>query len=157
MPINRPSAARPRRGTIYVAVLGVSMIVSILALAAMHLSLAETRSLAGGEDMARAQLLAQSAVELAVKRINANPTAWRQSYVSGVQVPDDGWIPLGQGGMRFMLVDPDDYDLANGGNDVIIWGLGSFNGALQCLSVAATADGSGGVLQPGTWTRQAAP
>lgn len=150
-----PAVARMRRGTVYVAVLGVSLIVGIIALAAMHLSLVETRALAGGEDMTRAELLAQSAVELAVKRINANDL-WRLTYVSGLQEPSVGWISLGQGEMRFMLVDPIDGNFANGG-DVVIWGLGAFNGALQCLSVAATANGNDVALQPGTWTRQAAP
>ncbi len=130
-----------RAGAVYVAVLGTAMIISLIALASIHLSRVEVDVLSGAEQMAHAELLAQSAVELAMCRINAN-SAWRTTYASGVENPSSGWTAVGAGGVRFTLVDADG-NLADDARDsVTIRGIGHLGEATHVATVTAqpTAD-----------------
>jgi hypothetical protein len=129
----------PRAGAVYVAVLGVTMIVALIGLAAIHLGRVETDVLSGAEQVNYAELLAQSAVELGLTRINADAN-WRSTYASGVENPSPTWTTLGLGGIRFALVDADG-NLADDPNDsVLLRGIGRYGESVQVASVA---------LQPG--------
>lgn len=139
MPRHAPRRRSPQAGAVYVAVLGVAMIVALIALAAIHLGRVETDVLAGAEQVNYAELLAQSAVELALTRINADAN-WRTTYASGVENPSATWMTLGNGGIRFALIDADG-NLADDPNDfVTLRGIGRYGEAVQVASVA---------LQPG--------
>jgi hypothetical protein len=134
-----PRRRSPQIGAVYVAVLGVSMIVALIGLAALHLGRVETDVLSGAEQINYAELMAQSAVELALTRINADAN-WRTTYASGVENPSATWTTLGLGGVRFALVDADG-NLADDANDsVTLRGIGRYGEAVQVASVA---------LQPG--------
>jgi len=136
--IRRPPSVR--RGSIYVAVLGTAMIVSMIALAAIHVSRGEVARLSGAQQVASAEFLAQSAIELALARIANDPT-WRSTYTSGVEVPAGAsWLTLGDGAIKFYLVD-DDGDLTDDAKDAVtLYGMGRRGEATSVASVR---------LQPG--------
>jgi len=96
-----------RRGSVYIAVLGVAMVTVICALAGMHLARSELTSARRSNDLHRAQFLAGSAVELAVGMMNRAPLdngLWRNAYTSGVETTP---ITVGNGSLSFKLVDED--------------------------------------------------
>jgi hypothetical protein len=133
-PASPAPKAKHRRGALYVAVLGVAMIVSLIALAGIHLGRVETDVLSGAEQVAQAELLAQSAVEIALARIKTN-SSWRTTYASGTEVPSSGWTTLGGGGVRFALVDSDG-NLADDLRDsVTVRGIGRYGEATQVVTV----------------------
>jgi hypothetical protein len=133
---SRPAATvRPRSGTIYVAVLGVAIIVALIGLTTLHLSRTELDVLLGVDHMARAELLAQSAVELAIERIDADSN-WRTTFTSGAEVPPDSWTTLGTGGsFKFVLVDNDGSLADNSADPLTIRGIGRYGDATQVTTV----------------------
>jgi len=128
----KPRAAR--RGGVYVVVLGVAMITSMIGLAALHLERVNLRATAGRDAIAQAQNAADSAVELALARINADP-AWRSTYIHGQEVPLGSWTPLGGARFKFVLVDADN-NLSNDDNDpVTVRGIGAAGDAISVVTV----------------------
>lgn len=75
-----------RRGSLYLSVLGVSFIVSVLALAGMHAARAHLAVATSDGDLYRARLLAASAVELGIAQLRSNPN-WRVDYAVDVDYP----------------------------------------------------------------------
>lgn len=75
---------RGRHGTAYVAVLGVSMIMSVVGLAAVSLMRVERRSVEVNNNVVKARFGAQSALEVAMYRIAHDPD-WRANLA------DDTW------------------------------------------------------------------
>ena len=71
--LRRPAA---QRGSAYLLVLGVSMIVSLIGLTAIVLGRVERRMDRDVQDAVQARLLAQSAIELALQHLAGSPT-WR--------------------------------------------------------------------------------
>jgi len=130
------------------------MIVSIVSVSAMHLSRLDRRSANAVEKMAKARLMAQSAVEYALAKITAN-SAWRSTYTSGNQYPTD-WVNLGGSGeFKFILSDSDG-NLNDDVNDAVtLRGIGRAGEAvhlatvrleptgdpLACLEVSLCVDG----------------
>ncbi|HMO86262.1 MAG TPA: hypothetical protein PKC18_15215 [Lacipirellulaceae bacterium] len=137
----RSAIRRSRTGVVYVAVLGVAMIIALLGLAAVHISRVETRAMAGAEQIAHAQLLSASAVELALARI-AIDANWRSTYSSGVEVPSATWTTLGNGSVRFALVDPDGSLSDDPRDGITIRGIGRFADAIQVVAVDALPAGT---------------
>jgi hypothetical protein len=130
-----------RAGTLYVAVLGVSMIVALIGLATLHLSRVEIDVLSGAEQAAQAELLAQSAVEFALAR-TALDTNWRSNFASGVENPSGSWLSLGGGSFRYALVDADG-DLDDNANDAVtIRGIGRYGEATQVTTITAQPSAS---------------
>lgn len=83
----RPPAGRPRRrGSAYVFVLGISLIVTVLGMGALTLSRVSGKSTGDGNDWEAAGDLAFSATEHAISYINAaaaaSPSTWRSAYTS---------------------------------------------------------------------------
>lgn len=96
----------------YIAVLGVAMIVAVCALAGMHLARSELQGARRGNDLHRARWLAASAVEQAVAAMNHAPLddgQWRTAFDHDVETEP---IAVGGGTMSFKLVD-DDGSLTN--------------------------------------------
>jgi hypothetical protein len=121
---------------VYVAVLGVALIISLIAMASLHLARVETDVLSGAEQMAQAELLSQSAVELALARMNADPN-WRSNNGSGGMEPSSGWTSLGAGGMRFGY-DDGDGNLDDDNRDAVtVRGIGRVGEATQVTTVKA--------------------
>lgn len=94
-----------RSGAVYIAVLGVALIVAICALAGMHLARSELQGARRSNDLHRARWLAASAVEQAVAAMNHDPLdsgRWRTAFTHGVETEP---IAAGGGTMSFKLVD----------------------------------------------------
>jgi hypothetical protein len=136
--------ALPRRsGGIYVAVLGVALIIALVSMASLHLSRAEIEVLTGAEQTAAAELLAQSAVEFAVAYINGDPN-WRSNNPSGYDLPTGSWVPFGAGGVKFVLSDPDGNLNDDSRDAVTVRGMGRVGEAVQV--VTATLEPTTGPL-----------
>jgi hypothetical protein len=119
------SARHARHGGVYVAVLGVGMIVCMVGVAALHVERANLRAGAGRERSALAQLAANSAVELALARIKGDAN-WRTTFTHGQEVPAASWTPMGaNASFKFVLSDPD-LSLSNDVKDAVtVKGIGT--------------------------------
>jgi len=126
-----------------VAVLGVAMIVDVIAITSMHIARIEIRAGVAQEELARAQLAAQSAVELAVAHIDWYPD-WRTDNTHGAEVPNPTGLSLGtMANYKFELFDTDG-DLADDNSDqVTIRGIGMAGGSTSVVSVTLQPQGIG--------------
>ena len=71
------------RGSIYIAVLAMSMIITIIGVAGISTAMIERKQVEQTNDYSLAQYHAQSAVQLAILRINNNPN-WRDGLTDGM-------------------------------------------------------------------------
>ena len=134
---NRLKRHRRRRGGIYVIVLGVSMIVSVLALGAMTVRRIERRSGQQAADLTEARQYAHAAIEIGRLRIKSDAN-WRTTFSDGVWEADQ---PVGSGTYTLEGTDPNDGDLSFGETDSLeLVGTGSKGSALQKLQVTLVPD-----------------
>ena len=125
-----------RRGSLYIAVLGTTMIVAMIALAAMQVARLNLRATTGGTDAAEAQLLADSAVEMALAMIN-NQENWRTLFASNVEFPATA-IPLGRGTITWRIVE-------NGETALRLDGIGRVGEVVRVQSVDLVPTGNVGL------------
>ncbi len=141
-----------RRGSIYAAVLGCSLAVTVIGLSALLALRVERRFVEGTGDFSQARLYAHSAIEDGLFRIHNDPD-WRNAYPNGAWKSD---APIGTGTYTLIGEDLLDSDLTNSYSDsVVLTGIGvqgdaryklqvrldADMGALTCLEVAfSTAD-----------------
>lgn len=119
-------------GSVYVLVLGISLIVSVIGVSAVALARLSLRSTAGSQDATEAALLARSATELAIARVNVDPQ-WRTNHYSGVETPQ---VQFGRGTISYKLIDEEDGNLADSpGDPVRVMGIGRVGRAAQAYSV----------------------
>ena len=138
----------------YVAVLGTSMLVTVIGVSAIMVSRINLRATSQGNDWVEAGTLAFSAVEHGLAVIKATPD-WRTTFLHGARSTD--W-PFGPGTFAWKLEDQVDKDLANNDTDPVrLYGIGQVGqatrrysvllqpggGALTCLEVALC---TGGIL-----------
>jgi hypothetical protein len=150
--------ARSRRGGIYIAVLGVALIVAVIGMASLQVSRIETRATVTANEIATARLMAQSAVEYALGQLDQAGSSWRTTFTHDVEVPpDDSWIALGDGEFKFVLLDRSDEDdngvidedetdgvLADDSNDLVtIRGIGRSGGATSVTTITYAPAGEG--------------
>lgn len=107
--ISKHISGHRRRGGIYVAVLGVSLLVMVIGLSAVAAVRIENRTSRGAVETVKARLGAQSAGELALYRISTDSN-WRSTYTHNVWSPV---ITIGGIDHYFKFVDQVDTDLAN--------------------------------------------
>ncbi len=152
-PMRPPSArsrAGARRGSVYLLVLSVSMIVLVIGLSGLMVSRIEQRSASAVSDMTQARLHALAAVEMGMFRIEANPTNWRLTFDNGGGLPTD--MPLGNGTLTLQAVDPADNNLTNNSTDPVLFtGIGIEGGARHKLQVTITFTGGVAEFQSGSW------
>jgi hypothetical protein len=95
--IERNVSEHRRPGTMYVAVMGCSLIVTVLGVSAVMLTRVETLAAKGTADLAAARSLAQAAVDLGFRTISTDAT-WRTSKSPGAwrasQAAGDGTVSL---------------------------------------------------------------
>ena len=149
----RPRSARSRaparRGSVYLIVLSVSMIVLVIGLSGLMVSRIEQRSASAVSDMTQARLHALAAIEMGMFLIDADPLGWRASFDAGV-LPTD--MPLGNGTLTLQAADPVDGDLTNNETDPVLFtGIGIDGGARHKLQVTITFTGGVAEFQPGSW------
>ena len=129
-----------RRGSVYVLVLGVAMLVLIIGVSSLTVARIQTRVVTREADSRRAEVLALSAVEQAVTVVSTTP-AWRTLYVHDVPTSE---IALGGGFVSFKLVDQADTNLAVGDGDAVrLYGTGRVENAVRVHSVLLEPTGTG--------------
>ena len=146
-PMRTPNTATRlrRRGSIYAMVLGITMLITVIGIGALATSRVTTRSAGGSVEWQEAGALAFSAAEHAVAKLNAdaaaNPNAWRDAYTSGAVAFS---ATLGNGTMRWVLVDEDDGVMNDDYSDSIrLYGMGKAGSTKRVYSVQLTASGGG--------------
>ncbi len=137
MPTSKQQRERPRRGSIYIAVSGVAMILSLIGLTAMHLSRLELRTTSNRQDQNGARYQAISATELALAQTDRYAD-WRTRYAHGVEnvmTPNYGFGPL-----YFTYFDHVDGNLGNNSTDPVeVQGIGRVGRATFVYSVTFDA------------------
>src|ERR1043165_5467312 len=130
---NNMARSHPR-GTVYVLVLALVMLMMASGVAAVLTSRVRTRAITQSNDTARAEILAESAVEQALAYMNSNAN-WRTTYTSGVETAQKVFAG---GKISFKLVDECDGNLSGGDSDPVrIYGIGRYGKATQVCSVQA--------------------
>ncbi len=134
----------------YVAVLGSTMVITVIGLSALMLARVERISAEGTADLSAARFYAQSAIEMGQHRIRQDSN-WRQTYTSGAWESDRA---LGSGRYTLEGIDPVDSNLSNSPSDPVLLRGTGFEGqsryklqvtmvakskALTCLQVAMHA------------------
>ena len=142
------SRAAARRGSVYLIVLSVSMIVLVIGLSGLMVSRIEQRSASAVSDMTQARLLALAAIEMGMFLMEADPN-WRETFKAGV-LPTD--MPLGNGTLTLEAADPVNDNLTNNTTDPVLFtGIGIEGGARHKLQVTITFTGGVAEFQPGSW------
>lgn len=126
-----------RRGTLYIAVLGVTLIVGMVALSSATVGRLELRRVVSTGEQREAELLAQSAVEFGLNQMLNTPN-FRDAFTSGVE---NGNYPLGGGTFTWAAVD-EDGDLSDNDSDPFtLKGIGRVGATTVVLQAQATSDG----------------
>ena len=117
-----------RRGSVYLAVLGTALIVSLLAFSALALQRVQNRMLSASADVRQAQLNAEAAIELGLLAIKNDPN-WRTTNSNGTWFSSRS---TGEGGCTLTVTDPIDANLADSATEAIVMtGIGSAGKAVQ--------------------------
>ena len=141
---------RRRRGSIYVAVLGTSMLVTVIGLSALMATRIERTYAEGLSDLVAARVHAHSAVEMGYFWINTDPD-WRTTRASGIWLADQ---PIGTGTFTLSVTDPDDHDLSILPNDLIVLtGTGFEGNARFKLQVTYAVSNGGYEVIQGSWNQ----
>ena len=129
-----------RRGSAYLLVLGTSMLVTIIGIAAIARARVHHRVAATGYDAIEARLGAQSAVDLTLRKM-ASITDWRGS------IPHDQWIVEGTVNgieLSYKVVD-EDGDLEDDPEDAVrVYGRARVGAATRIYSALIDVDITGG-------------
>jgi hypothetical protein len=133
-----------RRGTAYVLVLSIAVLVTVLGMGALTLTRVSAVSTAAGSDWEEAGDLAFSATEQGMAAINAaaaaSPTGWRSAYTSRQTVAT---TPMGRGTMSWAIKDETDGNLSEDYlRPVRIYGIGQVGSVTRIYSVQAMPGGS---------------
>ena len=139
-----------RGGFLYITVLLVTIIVSMISLAAMSVAQSQLRMASGGTDTEQIRVLAQSGIELGLAEIQ-NDSSWQTNIVHGTEHPSGG-VGANGGTMTWRLDDNP------GGNGKLLTGIGRKDGTEYRLQVGVGTGGTsmvgvpllvGGTLQVG--------
>jgi len=144
--IYRQQDAR-RRGSVYILVLGASLIVATIGISALMAARVQRRAVVITADMTQARENARVAIDRALWDIKVNPSSWRSSLAGGSYSSGT----LGGGTLSLTAVDPVDGNLTNNNTDpVVLTGTGNVGQATYILEVTLNPDGT---INPGTWKR----
>lgn len=121
-----------RLGSVYLLVLGVSMVIVMIGVSVSHLARIQSSSRTLSEQATKAELAAKSAIEITLKRIRLD-SDWRSNKTSGVWSSPAETI----GDAKFVSVLQDsDGDLADDADDhATLTVKASVGGAMRMLSV----------------------
>lgn len=132
-----------RRGSVYVAVLGVSIIVAVIGIASVHVARIEVREATALDDMAKARLAARSGVECALAKLKAD-ALWRTSHASGVANVLAGLSDLlGTGSNYYTLIDSDGNLNDNTDDTLTLRSVGTAGSARHVIEVMLAPTGEG--------------
>lgn len=142
-----PDSTRPtrsggrhrRRGSAYVLVLGVSMLLTVCGATVLTVARLEQRVLSQGDDAVEAAALAEAAVDQALA-VTKSDASWRTRYTHDVASTAKS---LGRGTLQFKFVDQTDTNLGNNAaHDVRVYGIGKVGNAVRVYSVRLTPSGA---------------
>ncbi len=126
-----------RRGSVYIVVLGSALAVAVIGLSALAVVRINRRSARDTAGLQQARFYAQSAIEMGLFHINADPS-WRTTYPNGVWALDQ---PIGTGTYTLEGIDPNDADLTNPPTDpLVLTGTGVEGDARYKIEVTLTAE-----------------
>lgn len=123
-----------RSGTVYVAVMGVALIMGVISMTAMQVARIQHRTVTMVDDMAQARLAAQSAVEIGLSQIDALGSNWRSSLTSDtITTP----ISLGNSSNATMswAISDSDGDLTDTDTELTLKGIGAVGNAIKVNQV----------------------
>jgi hypothetical protein len=134
-----------RRGSVYAFVLGVATLVTAIGVGALAAARMTARGATAADDWTEAGVLAFSACEHALARMNvdaaASPYGWRANYTNGQATTA---VALGRGTCQWVLVDPADGNLTNDySQPLTLYGIGKVGKATRVYSVTVAAGGQG--------------
>ena len=130
----------PRRGIVYLLVLGTASIIAVLTLGGLLVLRSQRKSSASETDATEARLYAQSGLEIGMQIITSDSN-WRTNYTSGTWRTNQ---PIGSGTYSLDGVDPTDGNLANSSNDSLVLTATGVKGlATQKLQVTVFAKAKG--------------
>lgn len=128
-----------RQGTIYVAVMGVTLIVALMASVGMAVARLEGRMAATANDQRQAQVLAQTGVEYGVNWMTQN-ASWRTALTNDTESTQ---VNLDNGSFSWKAIDSDG-DFTDNVNDTVeVQGIGRSGDAVAVESVTLAPGGTG--------------
>lgn len=132
-------ACNARRGAAYVMVMTISLLVSVIGVAALTAVRVQIRTASNSNDCEEARSYAQSGLELARNWINSD-SSWRTNRTSG----STATLSFGAGSFAISMVDPVDNDFTNSPLDPVkITAVGYKGRAQQQLQVMLTPTPAG--------------
>ncbi len=143
------------RGGVYLAVLGASMIISVLGVAGLYAVNLQARISVNANNAMRAAVACDAAIELGRTLIRGD-AGWRSNYKHDTWTAD---LSFEGGSIAFKLVDETDGNLGNNSTDPVrIHGKATFGKAVRIQSVQLLPNGSGLMLPvAGTWRQEVMP
>ena len=138
-----------RRGSSYLLVLSVSMIIALIGLSGLIAARIDHKIASSTSDASEARFYALAAIEMGLFAIEEDPLNWRILFHGGA-LPVD--MPIGNGSFSLIVVDPIDSDLRNNfAESILMTGIGTKG--LARHKVQVTVEFTGGVLnfKPGSW------
>jgi len=135
------------RGSVYILVLGASLLVATIGISSLMAARVQSRAVAASAGMTQARENARTAVDRGLWEIKYNFLLWRTTF-AGTFLQN---VSFGDGTFSLYAVDPTDGNLTNNGTDpVVLTGVGKSGSAKYMLEVTLNGNGS---IQPGTWKR----
>lgn len=128
------------RGSIYLLVLGMIMIIGVIGFGGLMVSRIQLRTANAANDFAVSRLCARAGMEAAMHKMRTDPT-WRTDLGNGTWFNK---VPLGQGNYSVSAADPISGDITIATNHpVVLTGTGSKGTAVYSLQVAVQVSPAG--------------
>ncbi len=138
-----------RRGSSYLLVLSISMIVALIGLSGLIAARIDYKIATNTSDSTEARFYALAAIEMGIFALDADPLNWRTS-VSGGALPVD--MPIGNGTLTLEIVDPLDGVLVNNSAEpILMTGIGKKGIATHKVQVTVVFTGGTANFKPGSW------
>jgi len=143
------------RGGVYLAVLGASMIISILGVAGLFAVNLQAKISVSANNAMRAAVACDSAVELARTQLRSSDS-WRSAFSNNTWTSD---ITFDGGTIAFKLIDEIDSNLSNNTTDPVrLYAKASYGKAVRIQSVVLVPNGAGLMFPTaGTWRQEVLP
>lgn len=134
------SIRRHPRGSIYVLVLSISMLVAVIGMGALLSARVQTRICRSDVDFATAHLCARAGLEVAMFKIQQDPS-WRTDLGNGTWFSN---VPLNQGSFSVSAADPITGNIAAPSTDpVVLTCTGTRNSAVYIMQVTVQVNSAG--------------
>ncbi|MEQ9406107.1 MAG: hypothetical protein RIK87_00210 [Fuerstiella sp.] len=130
-----------RAGFMYIVVLGLTVLVSVMALSAMTVARTEITVVGGVSDWHEARQLALTAIENGIASINSDPD-WRTGYVNDTACPGPSGTAMGNGYFVWKLVDSDGSLDDSNSDSVRLHGIGYVRDTVYAASVLLQPTGA---------------